>query len=557
MEAVEIVSPPRATKVQTKSQYLQLPSNTSLKRPHSPDTGNTASPARKSTSHSVTSPTGKPKPRKSKFDSDSDRSPPDAVVYVSRSASFAADIQVAPFSPKENLTSASLQIKPKTRKKPRLSSPEPSFQPLTQDFVPSSLSDERDMLPRQASQRNHQGVKRNVDEWLQNTPSAEAFDSGFDDTPMDVDMDGLACSSATKSSRILRGYNPSPRFASPMFDREDTPPPTNLPSTLSPLPPSPMVLDGNERSAQIIADIKARAYAASMSSELDSPPMEFKEELDDSSDEEELFSFSSSKVKAKRYDISQISISMRQPYHSLSKLELPALKLSSVPAPPGSSRYALRSRGQSPSSSKIRSPFPSVSPPPRTTFGRGTVPPAQVRGKKQTKAYDPLEELLKEKRLADKRGKGAEAFRLAEVTLAGKDALLEEMDEEDWTNEETARMAVAERERMEMKSSPITNDIDIGHEDTVLDASDKQRLFGEERGKAIGDILDGDRAKTRKEKETEKVFGVPLWSDEIQDLDNHMSIDNVAQIAKLRDSHPILQLVQLSVDNRGVLCVCL
>jgi hypothetical protein len=180
------------------------------------------------------------------------------------------------------------------------------------------------------------------------------------------------------------------------------------------------------------------------------------------------------------------------------------------------------------------------------------VAPAQVRGKKQAKAYDPLEELLKEKRLADKRGKGAEALRLAEVALAGKDALLEEMNEEDWTNEEAARTAVAERERMEMKSSPTMND--TTHEDMVLDASDKQRLFGEERGKAIGDILDGDRAKTRKEKETEKVFGVPLWSEEIQDLDNHMPVDNVTQIAKPRDSHPVLQQVKLSVDNRGVFC---
>jgi hypothetical protein len=209
------------------------------------------------------------------------------------------------------LKSSPLQVKFESRKKLRLSSPELSFQSLVEDFVPSSLSDERDMVPQLASQKNHQVAKRNVDEWLQSAPPAEALNGGFDDTPMDVDIDVTAFSSATESSRIIRGRVSSARFASPMFDREDTPPRTNLPSTLSPLPPSPMVLDGDARSAQIIADIKAKAYAASMSSPLDSPPMEFKEELDDSSDEEDLFSFSSPKGKGKGFDFSQTSIAVR------------------------------------------------------------------------------------------------------------------------------------------------------------------------------------------------------------------------------------------------------
>lgn len=179
--------------------------------------------------------------------------------------------------------------------------------------------------------------------------------------------------------------------------------------------------------------------------------------------------------------------------------------------------------------------------------------PAKVQARKTSKAnaYDPLEELLKEKRLADKRGKGDEAFRLAEVALAGKDALLEEMNEEDWTNEDAARTAVAERERMEMKSSPMVND--TGSDVMVLDAADKQRLLGEARGKAIEDILDGDRAKTRIEKENEKVVGVSLWSEGIPDSDNHMAIDDVVPVLELKCSHPVLRLLKASVDRKGAL----
>src|SRR3984885_11990816 len=231
-------------------------------------------------------------------------------------------------------------------------------------------------------------------------------------------------------------------------------------------------------------------------------------------------------------------------------MELPEFK-SSTRRPSG--RYSLRNRDQSPSpsSSKGRSSFSHTSRPARVTSGRGPIAVAQ--GKKAAKKfYDPLEELLKEKRLADKRGKGAEAFRLAEVALAGKDSLLEEMNEEDWTNEDAARMAVAERERMELKSSPIVND--AGNDEMVLDAEDKQRLLGEERGRAIENILDGDRAKTRKDKENERVFGVSFWSE---DLGENMAIDGVTSLPALTDSHPVLQLLKASVDRKGVLWCCL
>lgn len=62
-----------------------------------------------------------------------------------------------------------------------------------------------------------------------------------------------------------------------------TPPPSDLPS----LPPTPEVLDAATKTAIIIADIRAKAYADTASSP-EPVPLEFNEKLDSSSDEEDL-----------------------------------------------------------------------------------------------------------------------------------------------------------------------------------------------------------------------------------------------------------------------------
>ena len=297
MEAVEIVSPSKASKTKGGSQYLQPPSN-SLKRPHSPDIQNIASLSPRSNGKS---PTGKPRSRKSKFDSDSDHGNLDDVVYISKSARpGSGSAHAAPFSPKENLTSASLQVKSDSRKRPRLSSSEPFLQPMGEDFVPSSLSDE-DMVSHPASRKTPQMMKQNVNEWLQRAmqPSTERCNSSFDDTYMDVDIDVPSPLSSVKQPSVSMGT----LLPSPMHDCEDILPPGSQASSLSPLPLSPMVLDQETKSAQIIAEIKAKAYAASMNSPLDSPPAQFREVLDDSSDEEDPFVFSLNKGESKRYTL--------------------------------------------------------------------------------------------------------------------------------------------------------------------------------------------------------------------------------------------------------------
>lgn len=297
MEAVEIVSPPKSAKTRNGSQYP------SLKRPHSPDMQNITSPNSRSQRRvNLKSPTAKHRSRRSKFDSDSDHGQPESVVYLSKytqpGSAPAASVQVPPFSPKENLTCVSPQTKSDSRKKPRMSSP--FFQPLTEDFVPSSLSDE-DMLPQLTSQVNTQVKKKIVNDWLQNTPLPAAAGSNSGSGDMDVDTNASSSLSSEKPSSAFMDSISSTLFTSLMYNREA--PPFNRPSSPSPpLPPSPMAIDKEAESARIIADIKAKAYAAIRDSPLEeSPPPAFKEELDDSSDEEDLFPFSQTGGKSKRY----------------------------------------------------------------------------------------------------------------------------------------------------------------------------------------------------------------------------------------------------------------
>lgn len=164
---------------------------------------------------------------------------------------------------------------------------------------------------------------------------------------------------------------------------------------------------------------------------------------------------------------------------------------------------------------------------------------------------DPLDQLLKEKRRANKAGKGDEAFRRAEAAVAERDSMLMDSDSDDWTNENLARKAVVERDRLDTKGSspaafgPGSNDID-------LDESDRRRLFGEARGDAIVRILEGDKVKTQQERESEKIVGVPFWSE--AELDDHMEIDEKSAPVldmNMVNKHPIISLLSKVIEHKG------
>lgn len=194
----------------------------------------------------------------------------------------------------------------------------------------------------------------------------------------------------------------------------------------------------------------------------------------------------------------------------------------------------------------------------RTMKGKGAAK------KKASPGYDPLDVLLNEKKLADKRGKGDEAFRLAEDTIASKEAMKEEMDSEDgevdvsegtidWTNEDTAKIAVLERHRMGTKSSsPVASG--SGSDAVVPDDKTRQRLFGEGRAQAIVNILDSDKEKEQKAKEKEKVLGVPLWRVPGADLGCMETESTIPVLANTVDQ-PVIQRFKTAVGRGGALVV--
>lgn len=191
----------------------------------------------------------------------------------------------------------------------------------------------------------------------------------------------------------------------------------------------------------------------------------------------------------------------------------------------------------------------------RTAPNRGPVILTQgLSGKKgKRKAFDPLDELLKEKKLADKRGKGDAAFRLAEGAIAGKDAMMDEMslrsDSADWSNEDAAQMAVNERARIDMKSlSPVASG--SGNKgDITLSAQDPERLLGEKHGKAVVNILDGDRKRKDVEKEAEKVAGVSLWSE--HSADEGMAVDQVFPTLMNPGNNSLVHTLSTAIEKQG------
>jgi len=160
---------------------------------------------------------------------------------------------------------------------------------------------------------------------------------------------------------------------------------------------------------------------------------------------------------------------------------------------------------------------------------------------------NPLDELLKEKKLADKRGNGDEAFRQAEAAVKNKDFVLQDMD--DLMNEETARVAVSDLERMNVESScPSLCASD--DDEIAMDEMDRQKLFGEEGGKAIKDIVEGDKLKRQKEREDKKLIGIPLWQTDSFDL---MEVDEPNPTSPRRDHrHPLLSMIASALENKGM-----
>jgi hypothetical protein len=252
----------RARSAEAQAALMSPLSASSLKRSRSPD----ILPSKLSTPKAVQNVKFR---QRSKFDSDSESETNGVAVYVKATVCV-----YLLYSSQCRMSFSQPNIQ--RRKKARLSSPEGPSRSEAGNLVPSSQSDEDELFrlgtesvpPKNGSDYSQKSS-------LPLTPNVR-------NDGMDVDEDlfsnrQLPSESASSTSKSIAHKSSSP------FDQILTPPVSDP----LPLPPTPVALDAASKSAKIIAEIKARAYANSMSSP-ETVPFEFDDELESSSDEDDL-----------------------------------------------------------------------------------------------------------------------------------------------------------------------------------------------------------------------------------------------------------------------------
>ncbi|KAK7441999.1 hypothetical protein VKT23_016277 [Stygiomarasmius scandens] len=369
------------------------------------------------------------------------------------------------------------------RKKPRLSSPSDADIPDS-DEIPGSLSDEQELVPPRHSTRNMDAINENVSKWRDDASSVEPSKS------------------------------PSPEHGTPPPYRHLTPP-TSVPARSRSVSPV-AALTKDERTAQVLAKIKAdaieRAARANLEEE-DALPV-FKEILSDSDDDLELPSLSNDrKGKGKAADKDKGKGKQKEVW-----VEVP-------------NRYSFRDTtlAQSPPSSKSAQKRPADRKPSSSK-------------KPATKKSNPFDELLKEKRLAEKHGRDEESRRRAERTASGQDAMMD-VDDDNWDADESALFT----------SSPggITSD-----EDLTFDADDERRLYGQTNG-AITGIIAAERERQDLAQQEERKLGVPLWvqidDDTGMDVDEELKPVDFGDLNKYPILHSLHTALQDSRDTQATL----
>ncbi|KAK1232339.1 hypothetical protein PQX77_004544 [Marasmius sp. AFHP31] len=174
-------------------------------------------------------------------------------------------------------------------------------------------------------------------------------------------------------------------------------------------------------------------------------------------------------------------------------------------------------------------------------------PPAPGPSNRKASTPSPLELLLREKAKADRAGKGQDDIARAELAVAGRHSLRQEMEEEDdadderedWLgDEDMAWKAVQERDR---------DGTEEGHSDGLeLDETDARKLFEDtERGDAVAAILASDRRTREMDHRSIKRLGHPLWTVEPEDV---MDVD-IRPCIKNIDQYPVLQPFKTALEQ--------
>ena len=215
------------------------------------------------------------------------------------------------------------------------------------------------------------------------------------------------------------------------------------------------------------------------------------------------------------------------------------------------SRYSLRSR--SPTSGWLASNSNSSLGLSRGSLSRKSPSPPKVakdrigRGKK-TVAYDPFDTLLKEKKLAEKSGKGHDAFCRAETTTEKFD---EDHLQDGWDESDLDDAALAVRDRDRLINRPITPDLSRGNgDDLSLGDTERRKFFGEDGGKAIMGILEHDKIEKR-EVLNEQVPSLRFWSPPGAH-NTTMVVDETLSFAEISVTSPLMCLFRKLIQRGGM-----
>ncbi|KAG2036123.1 hypothetical protein BDR03DRAFT_1092768 [Suillus americanus] len=506
----------------TRSHAAQnTPRRVSQKRPRSPDQSLGASHLL-SASSSVKAKL--PHKRKKKFESDSESERPSGVIYVHKPGS--------PFKP-------SVLAPPLTG--PRTPS-------SSKHLIYSSQSDEMELVVPVLDIRSLSQVNEQVHKWRQTTlasPSSSVIDDGSpcDSGVMDAGLPVPVTSPLNDGARSRSSTSlPSAPPETPLQPSASLPSPPDT-AGAPPLPTTP-TSDKAGKAAQLIASIKAKAFAESPLSD-EEKNYKFRE-LDESSDDDlENMTLLPDKMGKGKSSHLPVLNGMGGIFDS---------PLSSIPSSPPkpSTSYNLRNH-RFPSASPARPPVgthrmsrsqvhtrsgrtskPAPSPRLPTIVVTKNVPgPSKLK-----KSFNPLEALLREKKAAEKRGNGSAAFLRAEDALQAhisSDADLG--DDLNLADEGAAWQAIQEHAQRKSSSpmlEPLEDDVFMGERET--------KILGREAGEKIEKILVSDRNSESKKPKGE-VVGVPLWQEGAGD--DGMVVDEEYNVSfGDASNHPVLALLQ-------------
>ena len=256
---------------------------------------------------------------KKKIESDLDQSSDDSIVLIRKSRPLpptqAGDISKSPFRPVKKSSSSSkdkeilIPCKSPSKRSPK--KPRYDEEDTDAELIPSSQSDEQELALPKMTKKDHEEIKESVNKWRQgallNVPSIPdewAMDVDEDENVVDPHLTNVTVSNRssplqTSEDEVCDGLASSgnstvpttPASPAPFTSRSKTPPHSGVEAGFHlPLPVTPVAHNTESKTAQIIAQIKARALAATDSSHDGSySQLVFKELSDSSSEEEEDF----------------------------------------------------------------------------------------------------------------------------------------------------------------------------------------------------------------------------------------------------------------------------